>query len=197
MNLIKRLRLKEIKKLLFRGLDPLADRAGYERKGRRKPVDFRGILDDPLDAYDRANGWPVSLNVHGEDCRGLETLAYPITKNSYHPMILTGLNYISGRCTDYLNSPLYDYYEKYQPRNGAQIIGLSEGDCSSILSKSPRTPLIPWGQVLSPQKAFKLRSTHVKTEAHQFGFKLFGTDGESFYGPVSSGKGELEFFRVR
>jgi len=169
---------------------------GFYRIHRVPPVDLRGLLDDPVGALTRSAGNPVLINVSLCDCRGLPPVAYPCTKDSAHPFIETALGILNGSVTKYHGSSLQIYYDRFQPKNLAQLLGFDTDHSSPLFRMPPYTyTFFPWDGIPGTNKSRDtLKSLSKENKSH--GVKLSSKSGWQLCGPVSGEKGELEFMRL-
>lgn len=158
-------------------------------------IDFRELLADPFDAFERAHYHPILLNFNGNDCRGLQVLSFPITNASKHPFVLTANEYLNGVAKGFSSSSLAQYYEVFQPTNSAETLGLEKSEAPAILKQYKGVFKFPWESVPSV-KDVKERRELPAIESRENNCLLDWTHGDSMYGPVSSEKGNLEFYRI-
>src|SRR5690625_1537783 len=89
------------------------------------PVDLTNASDvDPVVASYLHAGRPVLLKVPISDCLHLNWLAFKGGKDSKSPFVLALKDYATDSNTVYEQSFLKVFYEAYQPKNGAELIGL-------------------------------------------------------------------------
>lgn len=161
-----------------------------------RPVDYTAQHDpDPVAGVYAAGGRSVLLRVPLARCRHLNWHAYSCTSDSPSPFIQTLLQYQSGACTRYADSPLARFYLAVQPQSAAEHMGLSAPSFPELSAIGPGGAIWPWRPVHPAARAAR-RELEVTVENREHGARFGFGDGDPFYGPVSQRKGELEFRRL-
>jgi hypothetical protein len=161
------------------------------------PVDFRGVLSDPLEALRRADArQPVVLNVPLDRCRTLGVVAFPPTVLSGHPYVLTAQEYLAGNLRGYSGSPLQAYYESVQPETAVDLLDVpDEAGASGLRGIEALQANLPWLAAPGPDvKASRFRA--MQADAAESGMNLKGEDGWNPIGPISPAKAEWEISRT-
>ena len=173
--------------------------AGYRRGAAMAPCDFRGILDDPLEAFERADaasGQPVVIEVPLHACRGFPILGFPLHAASPHPLVRTAREFVAAPSLREEDSSLREFYEAFQPRTGAELLGLEGPLATGPLARLPALEVeVPWRYAPGP-RVKRARFRLMREEAARYGYELTGHDGITVFGPVSEGKRQLEFERI-
>lgn len=160
-----------------------------------RPVDFTGQEEiDPIAAIYRAAGKPVLLRIPLNDCIFFSHLAFACTQDSQSPQIQTLIEYGRGNCLSWRQSSLVHFYNDFQPKNAAEMMGLESPSSKKLLELPPSAALLPW-EYKSPERLIKESKENSLSESRQYGFP--GGEGSSqFYGPNPDIKVELEFCRL-
>ena len=178
--------------------DPVMVRLGYQRMStvRQNPVDFRGLISDPLEALARTNGTWVLMNMPMHCLRGLKPIGFPCTLSSAHPFVLTAHQWLSGSIHSYADSPLRAYYDRVQPAHGAAILGVgARGASAALLTSEPIATDFPWRA--APSRAVKSeRLQWLQEDARQHGWKLDNPNAWIITGPMLLNDGQFEFERI-
>ncbi|WP_157703124.1 hypothetical protein [Alkalispirochaeta alkalica] len=170
-------------------------RLGYYRRFELPPVDLRGLVEGPEEAYRRCGGLPFVLDVPLSNCRGMLPAAFPCIKGSGHPYIETAIQLLNGRISCYQGSPLFFYYQSFQPRDLSEVYGLELREGHPAKALPPFSFVFPW--VGSPSRySARRRSASLAAENKTHGQAVSGDAGWHSIGPVSLEKGELEFARL-
>jgi len=180
------------------GLDRLVAHAGYVRRGDfSDPVDFRGILANPVEALARSRGRPVLLDVKLKLCRGLRSMSFPLTPEAAHPLVMTARKYLTDSVRTYSGSPLEAYYATVRPRNACEMLGLECEDPEAYLNRVEALKgNLPWAQQHG-MDATRFRDGVIRREAYDYGYgRLTVADGWKEWGPTSTELGNLEMERI-
>lgn len=161
-----------------------------------RPVDFTdqpGI--DPIAAIYQAGGRPVLLKVPLKDCVFFSHLAFPCTPDSPSPQIQTLIEYGKGNIKNWEESPLVDFYNNFQPKNAAEMMGISFEQPHELEIHPPISAILPWEKHSPIEIGNMLRKIN-RSEANQYKAKNKPNPNDSpISGPVSDAKIELEFIR--
>jgi hypothetical protein len=177
-----------------RNIIKLLEKAGFYQPHRFVPVDFRGILDDPVQALKRSAGRPALINFPLNSCRSMLPVAFPCTKTSGHPLIETAMGILDGTVIGYIGSPLQNYYQRFQPANLSQLMGLGSMDDGPASKLSPYAFIFPWGGTPSV-KLMRNKIVLISKENRAHHAKLAGKHGWLTCGPIAAEKGMLEYAR--
>jgi len=160
------------------------------------PLDLRSTADlHPLAGRYENEARPVLLRVPLARCRHLNWLAFPCTQTTLSPFVQTLFAHTYERCEQYEDSPLARFYGFFQPQNAAQLMGLGEAESPFFASLPPCASPYPW-QAQLPQDKAALRAYQVAQDNREHGASFGLSDGDTFFGPVSRRKGQLEFERL-
>ena len=171
------------------------ERAGFFQAHRTPPIDFRGMLNDPLEALRRSAGRPVLIDVPLSLCRSLLPVSFPCTRDSGHPLIETALGILEGTVTSNAGSPLQQYFQRFQPANLAELMGLTDKHSCLATRLSPYAFVFPWiGTPGGKTMRRRLGRIHSENKAHHA--KMAGKHGWVTCGPVSPEKANLEYSRL-
>jgi hypothetical protein len=154
---------------------------------RRKPTDV--LLDlrrhpiNPIEAYYRSQGRPFVLNIPLTKCFSIDFSG----ANTNNPFVKTLLAYEKGACNAYRESPLMDFYEKWQPTH------------TTYFDKDNREIAPPWDYGL--KRSINLTEARLKRKNFQSIRKQLkltesGIFGHINRGPVSEEFGEITFQRL-
>ncbi len=186
---------KVFPKILKDSVIDILAQAGYHRSYRKPPVDFRGLLDDPVEAIVRSAGNPVLIELPATSCRSMSSAAFICSKTSGHPLIDTALGILNGRIANYAGSPLQKYHESFQPANLADFMGIVPADQHPVALLSPYAFVYPWEGIPNTQMQRQNYQWMVtENKKHRPEFSVM----KEWYaiGPVSMEKGNLEFERL-
>lgn len=92
-------------------------------------------------------------------------------------------------------TPLAEFFATFQPRTAEELLGIS-AESPALKALTPWETQLPWIGGSGPDCA-RYRRDAMAQQAAQFGRKLTASDGYNSFGPVSSGKLELEVDRLR
>lgn len=178
---------------LRRALHDFATEAGYHRE--RLPCDFRGLVDDPFEALERANGHRVLMDLPLSNYRMQHAMAYPLTGDTNNPFVLTA-RWLREQVTDQIDdrvTPLAVYLREVTPQSTAELLGIEN---SHLQQLSPHEAALPW-EGCSGRSMGDQRARTAQREAEEHGFTLDQTHGRQLYGPASRQKIELEHHRFQ
>jgi hypothetical protein len=146
-------------------------------------ADLRGVTDNPLEGFYRANGRPFLLEVPMEKCFSIGFWG----TDPHNPFVQTLRAYGQGSCPSYKGSPLEDFYEHWQPGPAHLHSGITAGEA------------YPWscGLLRSAESA---QGRHQRKEfkeiQKQLGYGQVRLEGHIKQGPVSEGFGQITFNRL-
>lgn len=187
---------KIIPVLLRKKINSWLSDKGYEKVRLIPPIDLREYIDDPLEGLRISNGLPVLINVALTRCRSPRSLAYPCTKDSGNPFILTLIDWFSGHVNVYKGSYLEDFYAKVQPKSAAEFLGISKYSLPDCFAIPPLMYSYPWDGIPSYSLKRK-RESLIKNENIEHGWlSNEPLCGWHHFGPVSKDKGCLEYKRL-
>ncbi len=162
-----------------------------------RPVDFTdqpGI--DPIAAIYQAGGRPVLLKVPLKDCVFFSHLAFPCTPDSPSPQIQTLIEYGKGNIKNWEESPLVDFYNNFQPKNAAELMGLPATSHTELNEQPPSVAGFPWNAHSSEELQCFLKTAGL-SEFKQYGYSNVPQEsGSQFFGPASESRICLEFNRL-
>ncbi|TVQ97060.1 MAG: hypothetical protein EA403_15245 [Spirochaetaceae bacterium] len=168
-RLLRQLIPEKTKRAVRRKVDRFVARKGYPRIDRAHPVDFRDLVASPLEALERAPGYPVLVSVPVERCRGLGLMAFPLSSDSPHPHVMTARSWQRDRQLAYEDSPLAHYYHAVTPHTAADVLGLPGAECTPTLAAMDALcATLPWIGV--PGTVARLRRLQLsRNEMWQYG----------------------------
>lgn len=181
-------------KPIRRAVHDIAMEAGYRRDAEPSPCDLRGLIDDPLEALERANGTTALVEIPMARCRTLHALAFPAHPESDNPYILTA-RWMQATSQDDQppeESPLSAYFEAVQPLSAAQFFGIRSDRLSSL---TPIAAEWPWTGPSGRPVQLRRHNTVAK-EARVNGWDLAAGHGWQHVGPVTEEKLRLELERT-
>lgn len=137
----------------------------------------------------------IMINVPLTEVRYLSFHGHKAGYDSSSPFIKTLKQYIDGQAKNYQESYLYSFYEAYQPKSIAEYLHLDQAE-NSVLNELPASgAFFPW-QNRNPKQRVAARVAEIEKDNKEHKSKLNTYHGDSFYGPVSAEKGELEYNRL-
>lgn len=157
----------------------------FWRRWRRgtAPLDFRGVLADPREAWHRARGGPFIFDVPAEKVRAIGFSG----SDPDNPFVVTLRDYAAGRCMGYKGSALQDFYRQWQP-----FRGVHEGE-----EKDQCGP--PWKEIRRRAEntaAGRLQRFEFRDIARELGVPPAEIRGHISGGPVTDAFGEVTFRRL-
>lgn len=171
------------------------------RFGRKRILDFRDSNLNLFEGFEKAAGEIFYFNLPMELWRHPVPIGSVCTAPSKNPMIKTLQLYSRGECSNYKNSPLYEYYKRHLPVSMADALGLNGIESGSKLGEVPAyAPLMPWApsNLLHKLAEVAQRRQDVLKQLMEAGGK--GIEGEMtgilHWGPVSSAFGEALYVRL-
>lgn len=153
---------------------------------------------DPLDALvSRQLGLKSSFECPIELCR--QETGFGFGPNQWHPFVATLKEYAAGNTDKYKDSILQKFYNKWNPKNAAEVLaGFEQApDCFSDFPPYGYY-LIPW----RPDSSLENLKAEIELwsgkDFNEHGHKLLNmeSDGLKTYGPVSRRFGEFEYDRL-
>ena len=154
----------------------------FRRRRRDAPLDLRGVVDNPREAWLRADGKPFLLDVAAAKIRAIGFSG----SDPANPFVVTLREYAAGRCPGYKGSALEDFYRTWQPfRNAADGQGGEAGP--------------PWKEVRRrPENtaAGRLQRSEFRGIARELGVPTGEIRGHISGGPVTDAFGEVTFRRM-
>lgn len=184
------------KRLVFKALDHFGLRLYVAGEGR--PIDLTELeWEHPLEALYHANDHrSVLIKVPIESLRTMGPHAFVPVVGGNSPFVQATVDYINGTCTTYEGSALEYFYATCQPKNAAELLRLSEPDLPAWMPEMPpEAAILPW-QTETPESLATSLLNGAILEAKQHKAKFDNLAGMSHWGPVSKGKGKLEFKRL-
>lgn len=161
-----------------------------------RPLDLSADVDlHPLASSLQGGERPVLLRVTLARCRHLNWLAFACTAQSASPFVQTLLAYARGQCSGYHGSPLERFYAEFRPANAAQAMGLDEAQAPRLARLPAAATPWPW-QACMPAERAAQRPAQLAQDNREHGARFGAAEGDTFYGPVSARKGELEYRRL-
>lgn len=159
-------------------------------------IDLRARTHNPLEAVFHSPEGKFLLDVELVRCLGLHSAAFICSPTSHHPFIRTLRAYSEGRCREYEQSALFEFYESFQPQSAADAVGLSRKSAHDAISNRPAfASALPW-EHLSPHENEDFLRKICERDYIDNGFTLDAAAGWKGWGPVSNEAGEAEFSRL-
>ncbi|WP_006746542.1 hypothetical protein [Thioalkalivibrio paradoxus] len=184
--------------LLWRRLDDwvleIADRLGVQ-VSRARPVELRGGEVHPLEAYYRANGRNVVIDVPLGRMRGMGASAFPCHKDSNHPYIRTLIEYECGHVR-YAGSALERFYAQFRPANAAEYLGCAPRGSGYASMNAPYEAVLPWEHTDPAARAMSIRRTLLKEQRSRLKSRAIDLDDWHLFGPMSADAGEYAWKRL-
>lgn len=182
-----------------RQVKSLLRNAGFQVSTTRaiRPLDFSEIVGvDPMTAIYAGNGKSVLIRVPVRKCVHWPHLAFPCHPKSNSPFIKTIMEIEQGVVDSYLSSSLYKFYQSFQPKNAAEMLGIELPSNKMLLEAPPGAAPFFWRQGRLEDRTVQ-RECEVIDDNREHGENLDAAAGDPFFGPVSLRKGELEFRRLQ
>jgi hypothetical protein len=178
-------------KKIFDRLGIAVRRARYAR-----PLDLRDATwSHPLELAYQVQARPVLVKVPVNKLITFGLCAYGLGENSPNPFLQT-LRTSHGQAGDgYSGSPLEAYYRRYQPKTAAELLGLPPEPAGIFHQLPPIAAPLPWHPV-EPEEQAQTRRQQLAEDNRAHGTRLPAEAGDTFYGPVTPAKGELEYRRL-
>lgn len=152
------------------------------RGGRKVPLDLRGVVEDPREAWLRAGGRPFLFDVPAANVRAIGFSG----SDPANPFVVTLRDYAAGRCKEYSGSALEDFYRRWQPfRDGAD---------GRVDKADP-----PWKHNRRrPENtaAGRLQRSEFQDISRELGVRPEDIRGHITGGPVTAAFGEVTFRRL-
>lgn len=137
----------------------------------------------------------ILIKVPMQDVRYLVFHGHQAGYDSQSPFILTIKEYINGQAKNYKDSSLYEFYSNFKPATMVEYLSLGNLENTMLNDLPASAAFFPW-QDRDPVKRVAERAKEVEKDNKEHKSKLNKKDGDSFYGPVSLEKGELEYTRL-
>jgi hypothetical protein len=176
------------KPLNQRILARIARQAGFDLL-RRKPLDLRGRISNPLDAVYLCGLLNCVIDVPIEHCRSSLAYAYGACE---HPFAATLKEFLEGKISSYRGSLLESQHRTYQPQTIAECLALEAPDSQPWRNLPLQARVMPWEKVSPTEKMVQVELQIAKDNV-QRGAKLDVSAGLGIVGPVTQQKGQLEY----
>ena len=178
-------------------LRDLLRRAGLSvRRYPPRPVDLRGVTDDPIAARYLVAGQAALLEVPLERCRGLAPLGFSLGPDTPHPFVSTARALLADPRISYERSPLRIYYENFQPARASEVLDFRTFHAPQLAALPPLAASEPW-EARSPEEIQAVMESLITQENHAQKVHLDASQGVPFWGPVIPKKGAIEIERLR
>ena len=149
----------------------------------------------PIELLYKTNKPLVLVKVPIADIRFMTAHGFKAGKESNAPFITTIREYANDGVKDYSKSTLSQFYSTFQPKSVSEYLYL-EKTANNILNNLPASGMAyPWSN-LEPLDRIKQRTLEIEFDNKEHKSKIKIDGGDSFYGPVSLEKGELEYKRL-
>ena len=153
-----------------------------KRRPPEMPLDLRGEVDDPREAWLRARGVPFLFEVPAARIRALGFAG----SDPDNPFVVTLRDYAAGRCSAYKGSALEDFYRHWQPFRTAH--DATAGQPEPPWRKSRRKP--------ENTASGRLQRSEFCDIARELGVRPGDIRGHITGGPVTGAFGEVTFRRL-
>lgn len=151
--------------------------------------------DSPIELLYKTNRPLILVKVPIADVRFMGFHGYKADKESNAPFTATIREYINNNVKHYNESALSRFYSTFQPKSIAEYLYLGK-TVNNVLNSLPASGIFfPWSNI-EPTDRIKQRSIEIEIDSKEHKSKLKIVAGDSFYGPVSSEKGKLEYNRL-
>lgn len=161
---------------------------------RTVPISLRGNIIHPLEVTYSINhtaGFPIILmDIPISKCR---TQIWNTLEEHKNPFVKTIIDYSKNKTSDYYSSAIKVYYESYKPDNAGEVLRLSDNEALKQIPAYGYT--LPWDNQ-NTDKIIKIRERDARNENRREGKAIGLSAGYSDFGPVDTGKGEIEFRRL-
>ncbi len=145
--------------LIKKKIEQYLNKKGFVRPNRA--IDFRGLVNNPIDALQRSGVHPCLIVVPLALCRSFGPLGLKCSPSSLNPFIQTLMQLHDGNNTDGNDLPLQKYYRKFTPENVAQLFDI-KGTVSEKLLYPANTYKYPWQGYPSMELLEKRRKRYKK-----------------------------------
>ncbi|HSK07875.1 MAG TPA: hypothetical protein VK990_10170 [Acidimicrobiia bacterium] len=119
-------------------------------------------------------------------------LGVAIADPGANPFTRAVADYLSGKCTVYVDSVLPRFYDDWRPTTLAEFVGL-DVDQDSPLSRPLVVGVLPWEPARAMDELFHERDAYELDRLAKFGPAPEGTHGYDYFGPTSHALGEYRF----
>ena len=161
-------------------------------------VDLSDQTDDPVEAAYRV---PAGMPVIAVPLARLRTsVGQRGDRPDDNPFAVTVRQYLDGDAPDYESSALKAHFERWQPRDIAELLGVSDVAADSPLRQPPVAATVPWSAraaTVDVDVRIASRERWTRSDASQYGRRLGVADGHPQFGPVTAAFGAHEFDRYR
>lgn len=140
-----------------------------------------------------------ALTLPTNRCRNLGLLAFSCGPGESDPLAATLQARERGECDAYSGSPLEAFYERWQPKTLAELVGLDPETPSEILGRPANgdTPPLPWSAGLTGARASgRLWRVDLQAAADRAGVEQSELWGSIYHGPMSRALGEVTYERL-
>ena len=154
----------------------------FAKRRRKMPLDLRGVVDDPREAWHRAQGETFLFAVPAAKVRAIGFAG----SDPENPFVVTLREYAAGRCTGYKGSALEEFYRQWQP------FGSPDDARGGVASP-------PWKEIRQrPENTAtgRLQRSEFRQIARELGVRPEEIRGHIAGGPVTDAFGEVTFRRL-
>jgi len=177
----------------------LLDLAGIHVRSARmaRPLDRREAeWDHPLSLAHQSVARPILLTVPLSHCISFHCAAYPAAGGPDSPFLATARRLMKHPEMGFAGSPLDLYYQRVQPASVSERLGFPHGENPFLDSLPPGAAQFPWS-VIPYAEAQALREQQLQADHAEHSRACRNVHGDSFFGPVSPEKGQVEIDRLR
>lgn len=158
-------------------------------------IDLREVAQEPIEACYRSHGKSFLFDVPLERCRILSASAFSCARDSGNPFIDTLRLHAAGQSDRFTGSPLEAYYQSWQPRSAAEVLGLDESAGGPLACAPPLGFTFPWS-ALGIDESLAHWESIIEADNREHGLKSTASLGWKAWGPVDASVGEMEFRRL-
>lgn len=169
----------------------------YIVKSKPKVTNLTKVTNDPVAAYYIAPSKHRLIEVRLEKLRLFNFLALRVdNQEGVHPFIDTLRLYEDDPSVPLDKTPLWKYYQNFQPSSPADIYGLEKNKTSNYLSSyNVLSTVYPWDST-SPHDQLQQRKSKIESCHTNHGIKNIANTEDFRWGPVSFEKAKFEFKRL-
>lgn len=149
----------------------------------------------PMELIYRTHNRHILLRVPVDKIRFLGIHGYKVIQKGTAPFISTLEEYKDTKAKNYKDSPLCEFYSKFQPKTISEYLCLESASNSLMNSLPPSGAFLPW-QNVDPTEQVNQRALQVESDNQEHKTNIGSSGGDPFYGPVTTEKASLEYDRL-
>jgi len=186
---------RNFKDILDNWLLMVSDLLGL-RVSRAATADFSQCLLHPSEAYYASNGRPVVFGVPLSRMRGMGSCAYPCSKSSFHPYVLSLLSHHTKDSDGYAGSALELFYKAFTPSNVSEYLGFNPKKGDNCAYLSPYKAVLPWEAVTPDQRELSVVQSVYKDQRSRRPRAKLQLNDWHLFGPMSQEAGVSAWLRL-